>query len=320
MRPHSALYVDAGYLLAAAATRITGSSLRTGIQVDYNRLVHHLIGVVEERTSLPLLRVYWYDAARDGKATPTQEQIALLPRVKVRLGRVGVDGEQKGVDLRIGLDMVGHSRNGAIDTVYLLSGDDDLSEAVEEAQAQGVQVVVLAVPNASGQPQSVSRHLLFAADDLAVLPAAALDETVQHAGQTVPASGSLATAAVPNGTPTPSDIARRTATAARHEVTTRSVASPSDATDDWAATAESLAQAASRTWKAWQLTAAADQRQVLAAGRPSIPSDLDRALLVDASAALAMPTLTDPVRVLLRHEFWKAVDSESLQAVSGEAE
>lgn len=41
----------------------------------------------------------------------------MLPRVKLRLGRVGFEGQQKGVDLRIGLDMVTHARNGAVDTI-----------------------------------------------------------------------------------------------------------------------------------------------------------------------------------------------------------
>ncbi|MBF4615485.1 NYN domain-containing protein [Curtobacterium sp. VKM Ac-1376] len=181
MRSHSALYVDAGYLVAAAATRATGSSLRAGVDIEYGKLVSQLVELLEEQTALPILRVYWYDAARDGKASPSQEQIAILPKVKLRLGRIGVDGEQKGVDLRIGLDMVGHARNGAVDTMYLISGDDDLTEAVEEAQAQGVQVVILAVPTASGTPQGVSRHLRLAADDIEVLTWRILDGTVTAA-------------------------------------------------------------------------------------------------------------------------------------------
>ena len=56
-----------------------------------------------------MLRVYWYDAGKNGAAEPEHEKVAVLPKVKLRLGHVGVVGEQKGVDLRIGLDMVGHS-------------------------------------------------------------------------------------------------------------------------------------------------------------------------------------------------------------------
>ncbi len=92
--------------------------------------------------------MHWYDSARNGVPDPQQERIGELSKVKLRLGRFGVNGEQKGVDLRIGLDLVAHARNGASDVFFLVSGDDDLTEAVDEAQVNGVQVVVFAVPSA----------------------------------------------------------------------------------------------------------------------------------------------------------------------------
>lgn len=194
MRSHCALYVDAGYLLAAAATRRTGTSLRRGIVVNYEHLVRSLTHHV--RTSgLPLLRVHWYDSARHGVPDSTQERIALLPGVKVRLGRIGFDGEQKGVDLRIGLDMVGHARNNAVDVMYLVSGDDDLTEAVEEVQAHGVQVILLAIPNDKGAPHSVSRHLQQAADGLELLDADAVDAAVTPSVRETPAALIAATQA-----------------------------------------------------------------------------------------------------------------------------
>ena len=67
----------------------------------------------------------------------------MLPRVKLRLGRLSYTGEQKGVDLRIGLDLVMHARNQAVDVMYLVSGDDDLTEAVEEVQGHGIPVILL---------------------------------------------------------------------------------------------------------------------------------------------------------------------------------
>jgi hypothetical protein len=51
-----------------------------------------------------VLRVHWYDSARHGVPDTQQERIGELAKVKPRLGRFGVDGQQKGVDLRIGLD------------------------------------------------------------------------------------------------------------------------------------------------------------------------------------------------------------------------
>ena len=64
--------------------------------------------------------------ALGGQKELAQQRIGELPKVKLRLGRFGVDGQQKGVDLRIGLDLVAHARNGAADVFFLVSGDDDL--------------------------------------------------------------------------------------------------------------------------------------------------------------------------------------------------
>ena len=308
------MYVDAGYFIAAAATRLTGSSFRHSVHVDYGRLLIDLIALVEKRTGLPILRVYWYDAARDGIATPAQERIALLPKVKLRLGRVGVEGEQKGVDLRIGLDMVGHSRNGAVATMYLLSGDDDLTEAVEEAQSQGVQVIVLAVPSRTGARHGVSRHLMLAADDLEILDADLLDSSVSGvSSQAVPppiaSQESSATAH-----PSPTDLARRVTAA----VVTRSApegslnplhsSATAGTQRDPAELAAIIKEVAMKTYDAWVTAATSTQRDELLTGRPSIPRDLDRALLIDLSEALGEYSLSDQVRVDLRAQFWEAVD------------
>jgi uncharacterized LabA/DUF88 family protein len=324
MRSHSALYVDAGYLIAASATRLTGSSLRRGVSVDYAQIVEALIELVEERTGLPLLRVYWYDAAKNGMPDGDQEQIALLPRVKLRLGRIGVEGEQKGVDLRIGLDMVGHSRNGAIDTIYLLSGDDDLTEAVEEAQNHGVQVVVLAVPASSGTPHGISRHLIRAADGLETLDGQVLDRTVS-ASKTPAASAPASPAAVAAASRpvSPADAAKRPAATAVHAATAAPAPAPvySGATgtrpviaaeyqrdaEELEATIRSVSR---KAYDAWRATATSAQLAELLAGRPTIPRDLDRALLVDVSDALGEYSLGDRVRVQLRTGFWNVVGED----------
>lgn len=154
MRSTCSLYVDAGYLLASAATRVTGTSLRGGIHVEYPPLIRTLIDTAEILSGLPVLRVHWYDSARNGVPDTQQERIGELSKVKLRLGRFGVNGEQKGVDLRMGLDLVAHARNGASDVFFLVSGDDDLAEAVEEAQVHGIQVVLLAVPTLAGTPHA----------------------------------------------------------------------------------------------------------------------------------------------------------------------
>ena len=320
MRSHSALYVDAGYLLAAAATLVTGTSYRRGITVDFASVIAELVELVEGHSGLPLLRVYWYDAAHNSVANPDQEKIALLPRVKLRLGRIGVEGEQKGVDLRIGLDMVGHARNGAVDTIYLLSGDDDLTEAVEEAQALGVQVTVLAVPAVDGVSHGVSRHLLRAVDGLQLLNGQLFESTVTaiKSTSTLPpvvtpsATEMVSVARVPN----PAELARRShvdvftsgSTPAYFGNSGGKVYVAPEYQPDLAETSSVIVQVARKAYDAWSATATADQKTELLAGRPSIPRDLDRALLVDLSAALGDYNLSDPQRVELRSRFWDTVD------------
>lgn len=316
MRSHSALYVDAGYLVAAAATRATGSSYRRGVNLDYGKLITELIALVEHHSGLPLLRVYWYDAAHNAIPTTEQEKIAALPKVKLRLGRIGVEGEQKGVDLRIGLDIVGHARNGAVDMAYLLSGDDDLTEAVEEAQAQGVQVTVLAVPATNGLSHGVSRHLLRAVDGVDILSGSLFDANVVPVGQTTDSVvAETSEPAVVHKAPSPVDLARRVAGGASASSTT----AYSGATGVGAYVApeynldrteleDLLGRVVDHAYEAWSATATPEQRQELLADRPSIPRDLDRALLVDLSAAINVYDLSDRVRVRLRGRFWEAVD------------
>ena len=178
MTPKCSLFVDAGYLLASSASRLTGTSLRSGIHVKYRRLIRGLIKAAEETTGLPVLRVHWYDSAKDGVPDRSQERIGELPKVKLRLGRFGYDGQQKGVDLRLGLDMVAHAHHKAAEVFLLVSGDDDLTEAVEDVQVHGVTVLVLAVPGADGQPHGVSRHLVRAADEIITLDPAVIDEAI----------------------------------------------------------------------------------------------------------------------------------------------
>lgn len=327
MRSQSALFVDAGYLIAAAATRLTGSSFRRSVSVNYERLTTELIALVEEGSGLPLLRVYWYDAGRNGQADEDQQKVATLPKVKLRLGRIGVEGEQKGVDLRLGLDMVGQSRNRVVDTIYLLSGDDDLTQAVEEAQAQGVQVVVLAVPTAAGGVHGVNRHLIQEADGVEVLPPTLLDAAITP--RATPVATPAPFVSPHHGSrlarvPSPSDLAKRAAaqrdatpsiTAYSGGAGVRPYIAP-DYQRDPEEVEKTITEVVRRAYEAWLRTATAEQKEDLLASKPSIPHDLDRALLIDLSDAFGGDYLSDRMRVQLRSGFWGAV--EAAAATDGE--
>lgn len=155
------IHVDAGYLYAALATRETGSSYRGGIQVDEKALIAELVAMAAADCKADPLRLLWYDAAKDSRPEPDQRRIGLLDGVRLRLGRINAFGEQKGDDLRLGLDMVSLGVNRAVEVACLLSGDDDLTEAVIEAQDLGLQVKLISVPSANNLGrQAVAEHLL----------------------------------------------------------------------------------------------------------------------------------------------------------------
>lgn len=314
------MYVDAGYLLASAATRVTGTSLRNGIHVEYRALVQALVDQAEQVSGLPLLRVHWYDSAKDGVPDPQQERIGELPKVKLRLGRFGVDGQQKGVDLRIGLDLVAHARNDAADVFFLVSGDDDLTEAVEEAQVHGVQVIVLAVPNTDDRPHGVSRHLLRAADELVTLSPSKVDSTVMRVEKPRAVPSSPTPPAVTVGLParpTPGDlaaIARRSAfgpaAVVAYSGSTDGGSSITPGYDDPEEYDTEIDAVVTKVIASFRQSATAADHVDLVRGKPSIPREIDRALLQDLCEALDIYDLSDPVRFRLRDRFWEKIDEE----------
>lgn len=168
------VFVDAGYLLAASAELLTGSKSRAAIEVAYPALVNQLIDVVRHHGSQELLRVYWYDGARNAVPTDDQLVIARLPNVKLRLGRRTHWG-QKGVDSLIVLDLTTLARERAISTAYLISGDEDIREGVAVAQQLGVRVVLLGVPTRSGWPQQADT-LIREADEHVIIDRAEVIE------------------------------------------------------------------------------------------------------------------------------------------------
>ncbi|WP_338481348.1 NYN domain-containing protein [Rhodococcus sp. DN22] len=324
MRSTCSLYVDTGYLLASAATRVTGTSLRSGIHVDYASIIASLISEAEIRSGLPLLRVHWYDSARHGVPDARQERIGELSRVKLRLGRFGVNGEQKGVDLRIGLDLVTHARNNASDIFFLVSGDDDLTEAVEEAQVHGVQVVLLAVPTKSGAPHGVSRHLVRAADEIDTIDGSVVDSAVMKVDrqpQTAMTDASVAATPERQPCPTPMDLARGTrgATTAPRKVTQPAKAIPaysgSTGHQAWIApnfvdgdlTQDTIIdKVVASVLESFRNSTTQEKLVDLELARPSIPPEIDRALLRDVSDAMQVDDLDERIRHQLRARFWLA--------------
>ena len=61
--------------------------------------------------------------------------------------------EQKGVDMRIGLDVATYSTSRTVDRLILVSGDTDCIPAMKLARINGVQIVLVTFPkrNVSGE-------------------------------------------------------------------------------------------------------------------------------------------------------------------------
>ncbi|MFW5473072.1 NYN domain-containing protein [Knoellia sp. CPCC 206450] len=352
-----AVYVDVGYLLASAATRVTGSSLRSGIEVDYPGLVSRLIDQVEADSGLSVLRVNWYDSGSrpGGQPDHHQDQIGLLPKVKLRLGRLSYAGEQKGVDVRLGLDLALHGRARVADVVYLVSGDDDLTEAVEEAQGAGVQVRLLSVPGVNGTSHAVSKHLRRAVDDellvatetvdtcvrsRALAPGLvaglgeedavadelgapaddATDEVTDGAVAGAPEVGAASTddmadggerdasepvpQAEPAGMPMPSPAVlgrKRASEVVLPEPLTATTGPGTEAGPGlWDAVAYAVVSS-------WCRTATPASLAELRAAQPTVPGELDRALLLDLSSRSVAYDIDDAARHGVRERFWHHV-------------
>ena len=55
--------------------------------------------------------------------------------------------EQKGVDMRIGLDIASYSANRSIDRIVLVTNDTDRVPAMKYGRKAGLQVVIIQLPN-----------------------------------------------------------------------------------------------------------------------------------------------------------------------------
>src|SRR5438874_4969982 len=162
-----AVMVDVGYIYAAAGELLFGSSSRRDFRVDAVPLIQVITKHANELIRGELLRVYWYDAARDRVPTIDRRAIAQMPWVKLRLGNLNARGQQKGVDAQIRADMEALARHRAITDSVLIAGDEDMVPAVEAAQAFGVRVHLWGVEPPFGTNQA--ERLVWEADTVEVL-------------------------------------------------------------------------------------------------------------------------------------------------------
>ena len=147
-----ALFVDASYLLADGAMAVHGTRRRDSVSWDYPGLLKLLSGLSRDRSGLPVLRCYWYEATVEGRRTAEHDTLADIPGLKLRLGRMR-PGRREGVEAEVHRDLMSLARNGAISDAVMVSGEEDLAEVVAEVQDLGIRVILMHI-TAFNQRQS----------------------------------------------------------------------------------------------------------------------------------------------------------------------
>ena len=105
--------------------------------IDFHRLGQKLTG------DRKLIRIYYYNVALDQEEAPEKsreqdrffQRLRETPYITIKLGRLVRKGGtrfEKGIDVKIAVDLVSHCYRDTYDTAVLVSGDSDLVSAVEE--------------------------------------------------------------------------------------------------------------------------------------------------------------------------------------------
>ena len=312
-----AIMVDVGYIYASAGELLFGAASRREYRVDADKLIQALTRHADDQVRGELLRVYWYDAARDRVPTIDQRVIAQMPWVKLRLGNLNARGQQKGVDAQIRADMEALARHRAITDAILVAGDEDMVPAVEAAQAFGVRVHLWGVEPPYGTNQA--ERLVWESDTVEVLERSFVEPffTRQLAAEPLPSPGSgqarpgQAGIGLP-GSPAPSPAqlfgerhAARQAAAAK--AAHASAAAAAAATARRGPDKERVEEAGEHVAQKWILTRGEDNIRDLLPG-PILPPVIDKELLVDAEKELGQSLRSyQEAREWLRDAFWARV-------------
>jgi len=171
-----ALFVDAGYMLADGAMAVHGTRRRESVSWDYETLVQHLGKLARDRTGLPLLRCYWYEATVEGRRTAEHDALADMPGIKVRLAKLR-PGRREGVATEIHRDLTVLARNRAVSDAVVISADEDLAQVLSDVQALGLRVTIVHV-TVDGN-WTIARSLRQECDDIMELTSAHLRPYVE---------------------------------------------------------------------------------------------------------------------------------------------
>jgi uncharacterized LabA/DUF88 family protein len=158
-----ALFVDASYVLTDGAMAVHGTRRGESVSWDYEGLLQLLSSLARERSGLPLLRCYWYEATVDGRRTAEQDALADVPGIKLRIAKIR-PGRREGVETEIHRDLTTLARNNAISDALVVSAEEDLAQVIADVQDLGIRVTLVHI--AVDGNWTISRALRQESDDI----------------------------------------------------------------------------------------------------------------------------------------------------------
>ena len=199
--------VDAGYLLSQTVKVLSAKQSRSRAELqltDAAGLINMLVGkATAELQNNKLLRVYWYDGLKGGLSAE-HKAIIDVNDVQLRSGTINGQGQQKGVDSKIVIDLIELASNHAISDAVVVTGDGDLAIGIELSQRRGIRVAVLGVEDLNvGITHSQSPEVTNVADRVIRIGKADLSPYAVYKPKSPPAQK----APTPATTPTPTTIA-----------------------------------------------------------------------------------------------------------------
>jgi uncharacterized LabA/DUF88 family protein len=301
-----AIMVDVGYIYAAAGELLFDAKSRREYRVDTDKLIKSLTQLAANQLRGELLRVYWYDAAKDRVPTIDQRVIAQMSWVKLRLGNLNARGQQKGVDAQIRADMEALARHRAITDAVLVAGDEDMVPAVEAAQAFGVRVHLWGVEPPYGTNQA--ERLVWESDTVDVLDAAFLKAYFTKYQIAVAVAEPVRPGvAVAHVAPSPAQLfgdrpPPRPRVVGHNALTAQATRLGPDR--------DRVEEAGEHVAQKWILTRGRDNIRDLLPG-PILPPVIDKELLVEAEKQLGLSLRAyQEAREWLRDAFWERVHRE----------
>ena len=142
---------------------VHGTRRAESVSWDYEGLLQLLSSLARERSGLPVLRCYWYEATIDGRRTAEQDALADLPGIKLRIAKIR-PGRREGVETEIHRDLSTLARNNAISDALVVSAEEDLAQIIADVQDLGMRVTLVHI--AVDGNWTISRALRQESDDI----------------------------------------------------------------------------------------------------------------------------------------------------------